>query len=82
MSTYPQILVNVKVADKQCMTGDGVRRAIKIAEQTLKGRGRILVRPSGTEPLIRIMIEGQDETEMRRLAQSVADRIVAAQPGR
>ena len=79
MQTYPQILVNVRVSDKDCMTRDGVKRAIKVAEQTLKGRGRILVRPSGTEPLIRIMIEGQDETEMRRLAQSVVDRITAAQ---
>jgi phosphoglucosamine mutase len=77
MQTYPQILVNVRVSDKNCMTKDGVRRAIKVAEQTLKGRGRILVRPSGTEPLIRIMIEGQDESEMRRLAQSVVDKIAA-----
>ena len=79
MQTYPQILVNVRVADKACMDGDGVRGAIADAEQALLGRGRILVRPSGTEPLIRIMIEGQDEKEMRTLAQSVADRIAAAQ---
>ncbi len=81
MQTYPQILVNVRVADKGCMSGDGVRHAIAAAETALDGRGRILVRPSGTEPLIRIMIEGQDEAEMRLLAQSVADRIQAAQPG-
>ena len=81
MQTFPQILVNVRVNDKSCMEGDGVRGAIALAEQALDGRGRILVRPSGTEPLIRIMIEGQDESEMQRLAQSVADRIAAAQPG-
>ena len=81
MQTYPQILVNVRVADKDCVEGDpGVREAIEQAEASLSGKGRILVRPSGTEPLIRIMIEGQDESEMRRLAKSVADRIVDAQP--
>ena len=80
MKTYPQILVNVRVADKECMTGDGVRSAIAEAEGVLTGRGRILVRPSGTEPLIRIMIEGQDESEMQRLAQTIAQKIQAAQP--
>ena len=80
MRTYPQILVNVKVSDKQRVDADvGVRAAIAQAEQALSGRGRILVRPSGTEPLVRIMIEGQDEREMRLLAQTVADRISASQ---
>jgi phosphoglucosamine mutase len=78
MQSYPQILVNVR-ADKSLMDGDGVRGAIANAERALDGRGRILVRPSGTEPLIRIMIEGQDEAEMRRIAQSVVDRITVAQ---
>jgi phosphoglucosamine mutase len=79
MQTYPQILVNVRVSDKSCMDGDDVRGAIALAERALTGRGRILVRPSGTEPLIRIMIEGQDEAEMRDLAQSIVERITAAQ---
>jgi phosphoglucosamine mutase len=78
MQSYPQILVNVR-ADRSMMDGDGVRGAIANAERALDGRGRILVRPSGTEPLIRIMIEGQDEAEMRRIAQSVVDRITVAQ---
>ena len=56
-----------------------VSERLAVAEQALTGRGRILVRPSGTEPLIRIMIEGQDENEMRRLAQTVVDRIAAAE---
>jgi phosphoglucosamine mutase len=78
MRTYPQILVNVRVSDKKTVEADaGVRQAIATAEKALTGRGRILVRPSGTEPLVRIMIEGQDEVEMRRLAQSVADSISA-----
>jgi phosphoglucosamine mutase len=82
MRTYPQILVNVKVANKKCVDADdGVRKAIEDAERALVGRGRILVRPSGTEPLVRIMIEGQDEREMHVLANSVAEKISAAQPG-
>lgn len=80
MRTYPQILVNVRVSNKQCVDGDGVRTAIADAERVMNGRGRILVRPSGTEPLVRIMIEGQDELEMRRVAQTIAERIQAAQP--
>lgn len=80
MQTYPQILVNVRVEDKRCVERDGVRAAIAEAERSMQGKGRILVRPSGTEPLIRIMIEGQDEAEMRLIAQSIADRIVAS-PG-
>jgi len=80
MQTYPQILVNVRVDDKRCVERDGVRDAIAAAERSMDGRGRILVRPSGTEPLIRIMIEGQDEAQMRSLAQTIADKIVAAQP--
>jgi phosphoglucosamine mutase len=80
MRTYPQILVNVRVSDKACVESDGdVRDAIARAEQSLHGRGRILVRPSGTEPLVRIMVEGPDEGEMRVLAKAVADRIQASQ---
>ena len=78
MQTYPQILVNVRVDDKRCVEHDGVREAIAAAERSMGGKGRILVRPSGTEPLIRIMIEGQDEAEMRLIAKSIADRISAS----
>jgi phosphoglucosamine mutase len=80
MTTYPQILVNVRVVDKRCVDDDAaVKAAIGEAERNLKGRGRILVRPSGTEPLVRIMIEGPDETEMHAIAATVARRIEAAQ---
>jgi phosphoglucosamine mutase len=80
MKTYPQILVNVRVLDKRCVDDDAaVKAAIVDAERSLKGRGRILVRPSGTEPLVRIMIEGPDESEMRVIAATVARRIEAAQ---
>ncbi|MBC5826814.1 MAG: phosphoglucosamine mutase, partial [Candidatus Eremiobacteraeota bacterium] len=79
MRTYPQILVNVRVVDKRRAEEDeAVRAEVKTIEEQLAGHGRILVRPSGTEPLVRIMIEGTDEVEMRRLAQRVVDKIAAA----
>ncbi|MDQ2816902.1 MAG: phosphoglucosamine mutase [Candidatus Eremiobacteraeota bacterium] len=79
MRTYPQILINVPVADKRrAQMDEGVRSEIASIEEQLAGQGRILVRPSGTEPLVRIMIEGRDEGQMRRLAHKLAEKISAA----
>jgi phosphoglucosamine mutase len=81
LTVYPQILVNVRVRDKRCLEADeGVKHAVEHATATLAGRGRLLVRPSGTEPLVRIMIEGDDLAEMNALAAAIAERIQAAQP--
>ena len=80
LKTYPQILINVRVTDKaRAEADDGVRDAVARVHSALEGRGRLLVRPSGTEPLVRIMIEGQDETEMHELAESIASKIRASQ---
>jgi len=80
LKTYPQILINVRVTDKaRADADDGVREAVARVHKALEGRGRRLVRPSGTEPLVRIMIEGQDETEMHELAESIASKIRASQ---
>ena len=58
MTVYPQILKNVRVKDKKAVLGDeDVKAAVKAAEEALGGEGRVLVRPSGTEPLLRIMAE-------------------------
>jgi phosphoglucosamine mutase len=74
MRVYPQVLVNVRVADKRKIEADPrIQAAIARVHETLDGSGRILVRPSGTEPLIRIMVEGPDQEEVERLARSVAD---------
>ena len=78
MRVYPQVLVNVRVADKRRVEEDpGVRVAIEKAERQLEGAGRVLVRPSGTEPLVRIMVEGPDEAKIRQIAQAVAATVEA-----
>lgn len=68
METYPQVLLNVKVADKDWEKHPAIRQAITAGEQELGGDGRILVRPSGTEPLIRVMAEGKDEKQLKEIA--------------
>lgn len=62
MTTYPQLLKNVRVTDKSVVLNDeDVRTAVKAAEEALGDNGRVLVRPSGTEPLLRIMVEASTE---------------------
>ncbi|MDQ6780277.1 MAG: phosphoglucosamine mutase [Candidatus Eremiobacteraeota bacterium] len=79
MQRYPQVLINVTVADKRCLQTDALQAVITACERSLGSEGRILVRASGTEPLIRVMIEGRDETNIRRLAEGVAQAIREAQ---
>lgn len=75
MVPFPQVLVNVKTADKEgVMKKEKVLSVIRATEALLDKRGRILVRPSGTEPLVRVMAEGETENLCRRCA----ERIVAA----
>jgi phosphoglucosamine mutase len=61
MMKYPQRLINVRIAERQDITSiSAIREAVKAVEQKLGDTGRVLLRPSGTEPLIRVMVEGQD----------------------
>lgn len=61
MSKYPQRLINVRIAERQDITNiAAIREAVKTVEEKLGDAGRVLLRPSGTEPLIRVMVEGQD----------------------
>jgi phosphoglucosamine mutase len=76
MRRFPQVLKNVRVKTKAGWeTNARIAQAIKEAEQALEGKGRIFVRPSGTEPLIRVMAEGPDEGELHGLADRVAGAI-------
>lgn len=75
---YPQVLINVRVTDKVGAQADeDVRAAVKSVEQKLGDKGRILVRESGTEPLVRVMVEAETEKECRELAGSVVSVIRA-----
>ncbi len=74
MRRYPQVLVNVGVVDKgRIATSAALGEAVRAAEDRLAGDGRVLVRPSGTEPLVRVMVEADDAA----MAQDVADELVA-----
>lgn len=80
MEELPQVLVNVKVdpSKKTIHETDGeVIQRIQEIENSLHGKGRVLIRPSGTEPLLRIMLEGPDQVEIDTLAHSLADLIKA-----
>jgi phosphoglucosamine mutase len=72
---YPQVLVNVPVPDRAVAEHPLVQRAIEAAQLALGGDGRILVRPSGTEPLVRVMVESGDDGQTRSIAEAVARTI-------
>ncbi|HEY3698631.1 MAG TPA: phosphoglucosamine mutase [Spongiibacteraceae bacterium] len=68
MQKFPQIMQNVKLARKFDLdNAPAVRDAVALAEEKLAGRGRVLLRPSGTEPVVRVMVEGEDGTQVQAL---------------
>jgi phosphoglucosamine mutase len=75
--TVPQLLVNVRYSGKNPMDAPKVKAAIVEAEAQLNGSGRVLVRPSGTEPLIRVMAEGDDEALVKSVVNQIAETIRA-----
>lgn len=76
MTKLPQVLLNVGVREKKAISRlPAVRQKIAVVEKELAGRGRILVRYSGTEPLARIMLEGENEEKIRQMAQEIAHEI-------
>ncbi|HZJ57706.1 MAG TPA: phosphoglucosamine mutase [Clostridia bacterium] len=78
MEKYPQVLINARVDEiqKRKYTDDPeIQKEIKAVEDRFKGRGRVLIRPSGTEPLIRVMIEGKDQREIEEHAVALAGLI-------
>jgi len=81
MVRLPQILMNVRVKEKTGWdTNPEIKSAIQQAENVLEGRGRVLVRTSGTEPLVRVMAEGPDEKELQEIVQGIV-RVVEAELG-
>lgn len=75
MQRFPQTMVNIQVSPEGKLafyTDHKVKAAIDKASETLDKNGRVIVRPSGTEPLLRVMVEGQDEALIEKLAQDVA----------
>ncbi len=73
MSLYPQVMINVPLARKvEPQNIPAIQDAIKSVESALAERGRVLLRPSGTEPLIRVMVEGEDRGEVEKFAHQLA----------
>ncbi|MBI5007770.1 MAG: phosphoglucosamine mutase [Nitrosomonadales bacterium] len=73
---YPQILINVKVAKKDDFASHPkVKHAVDTAEVMLDGKGRVLLRPSGTEPLLRVMVEGEDGAKVKLCAEKIAEAV-------
>jgi phosphoglucosamine mutase len=79
MVKLPQRLVNVEVADREAL--DGARPvwdAVERESKTLDGRGRVLIRPSGTEPVVRVMVEAPDEAECEQITGRLVDAVKQA----
>jgi phosphoglucosamine mutase len=76
MRKLPQKLVNVRIADREALDGaTGVWDAVEHESAQLEGRGRVLVRPSGTEPLVRVMVEAPDEAECAQVVQRLVETV-------
>jgi phosphoglucosamine mutase len=76
---FPQVLINVRVADKHAaIESPAVQLALNEAAAELGDSGRVLLRPSGTEPLVRVMVEAEAEDEARRIAERLMDVVTAA----
>ena len=76
MEIYPQVLINVRVSNygRVRFTSDKeIKNAIARAEEELGDSGRVLVRVSGTEPLVRVMLEGKNEQKIRELGETIAE---------
>jgi phosphoglucosamine mutase len=78
MTNYPQVLVNAKIKNEnkdKYMNDPEIKAEIERIESILSGEGRVLIRPSGTEPLVRVMLEGKEEGQLRELATNLANLI-------
>jgi phosphoglucosamine mutase len=79
MDKMPQCMINIKLTGQgDPLSSKQVKTAVAQAEKTLNGSGRVLLRSSGTEPLVRVMVEGDNETLVNELSQSIASSVRAA----
>jgi phosphoglucosamine mutase len=78
MQKYPQILINVRTAQKVDLSHEGIQNAVCAIEQALGDNGRVLLRASGTEPLIRVMVEGRDFATVENYAKQLAEDVKLA----
>jgi len=79
LKLYPQVLLNVRVQrGYDWRKQPAVLKAKQSAEKTLGSNGRVLLRASGTEPVLRVMVEGKDETKVRALAKNLAAAVESA----
>jgi phosphoglucosamine mutase len=79
MAKYPQIMENVRVKQKiDTDKSPTIQQAVRQAEERLAGTGRVVLRASGTEPVIRVMVEGQDEKLVRQLVNELVQVVAAA----
>jgi phosphoglucosamine mutase len=76
LTTYPQVLLNLRVREKvDLRTVPQIAATIASVEGRLAGHGRLLVRYSGTEPLLRVMLEGKDSSEIRQWGQEIIETV-------
>ena len=76
MNKYPQHRINITMTERCDLARiPVVTRAVNECEQALAGRGRVLLRPSGTEPVVRVMVEGEDKAEITQLCQTLAEKV-------
>jgi phosphoglucosamine mutase len=75
----PQVMLNVRtLGAREAMAGAAVQQALAAVEKTLSGRGRVVLRASGTEPLVRVTVEAEDAAEVQALAEQLADVVKSA----
>jgi phosphoglucosamine mutase len=77
MVRYPQVLINVPVEDRAVASSETVKEAVMKAEDRLGEEGRILLRPSGTESLVRVMVEHEDASVCREVCEEVASVVAS-----
>jgi phosphoglucosamine mutase len=79
MNKLPQIMINVRMGKRVDLSANQqVLEAVSATESQLAGTGRVLLRPSGTEPVVRVMVEGEDKKQVKELAQELATIVEAA----